>query len=76
MCKHNEPDFNETTSSALSALGKFNRTHFKCSYLPKTFQEIIINKNKKLVNLEANKDKSIDEIFLQVPASCYIDIFN
>lgn len=76
MCKHDEHDSHETTSAALSALGKFNRSHFKCSHLPKAFQDNLTNRNKKLVNLEANKDKTIDELFLQVPASCYIDIFN
>ena len=66
----------ETTNAAFSALSKFNRTHFKCSYLPEKFQERLKERNKKIMGKEENKDKSIDEIFPQVPASCYLDMFS
>ena len=65
-----------TTSAALNALSKFNRAHFKCSHLPDILQEELKARNGKLCNIEINKDKSIDDLFPEVPASCYFDIFN
>lgn len=74
MCSFTD-DNDSTTDAAFSALSKFNRTHFKCSYLPELFQERLKDRNKKLMSKEENKDRSIDELFVQVPASCYLDMF-
>ncbi len=66
----------EVNSAAFSALSKFKRAHFKCSFLDDNVQEALKERNRKLVSMEANKDKTIDEIFAAgVPASCYLDIF-
>ncbi len=66
----------EVNSAAFSALSKFKRAHFKCSFLNAYVQEALKERNRKLVSMEANKDKTIDEIFAAgVPASCYLDIF-
>jgi len=66
----------EVNSAAFSALSKFKRAHFKCSFLDANVQEALKERNRKLVSMEANKDKTIDEIFAAgVPASCYLDIF-
>jgi len=66
----------EVNSAAFSALSKFKRGHFKCSFLEQNVQEALKERNRKLVNMEVNKDKTIDELFSTgVPASCYLDIF-
>ncbi len=96
MCKLTDENLNETTNSAFAALSKFNRTNFKCSYLPEVvatmiytykipfntfilqwikYQEKLKERNRKILNLEENKAKTIDELFSQIPASCYFDIF-
>ena len=33
-------------------------------------------KYSKIFTCEENKEKSIDDLFQQVPASCYLDLFN
>lgn len=75
MCKPNDREYSSVTSAAFSALSKFNRTHFKCSHLPEITQQNLKNRNKKLLSIEINKDKTIDELFPNgIPASCYFDI--
>lgn len=32
-------------------------------------------KQKPILSLKENEEKSLDEIFVKVPASCYIDLF-
>lgn len=39
-------------------------------------QDKLKEKNPRIMQLEENKEKSLNEIFLQIPASCYIDLFS
>lgn len=37
-------------------------------------QEKLKEKNAKIIQLEENKEKTLDDIFPNVPASCYVDL--
>ncbi|CAF0861948.1 unnamed protein product [Brachionus calyciflorus] len=62
-------------SAALKELSKFNKINFKCSFLPSFIQEKVKERNKKILDFEENKEKSLNEIFPRIQSICYIDLF-
>lgn len=68
-------DNTAAVNSALVELSKFRKDAFKISYLPSKVLQSFREKCRKLIDAEENKGKSLDEIFPQIQASCYIDLF-
>jgi hypothetical protein len=66
----------EMTNISLASISKFRISQLKCSYFPQLIIEKLKIKYKKTMDDEQNMNKSIDEIFVKIPASCFMDLFD